>query len=134
MVGTAPGHLRISAEAMEDHAIGPAFIQQDLDHIVMGIAVMDDESLAQLPRQPDMPAEGLLLDASPLLLRPEVVQARLADGSHHRIGGELGDGGQGFVQGARAISLDEPRRVVGVDGHAHDHLWPRRCEGNRPAR
>ena len=47
---------------MEDHPIRCTLVQQHRDDVVVRIAIVDDECLAQFLRQIDMPAKRLMLE------------------------------------------------------------------------
>ena len=100
---------------MEHHPVrAPRGVQENPDHVVMGIPIVDLDGLAEAVRQVQVPAERLLLVLHPLGARPVVVQAGLPHGPHPRVGRKRLDLRQ---RGVQVAAGGQPGGVVGVDGH-----------------
>ena len=104
---------------MEHHVRGqPAvgrLLEQDPDDVVVGVPVVDLQGRAEFAGESDVPAEGLLLRrVAGLVLRPEVVEARLSHRAHAGVAGELRDLRERLLELA---ALGQAGRVVGVQRH-----------------
>ena len=98
---------------MEDDLLGCALLAQDAQHVVVGVAVVDHQRLADPLGQVDVPAEvHLLVDR--LGAVPVVVEARLADGDHPRVGRQPLELGIPRVVQARDLGRVDGDRGVDV--------------------
>jgi len=85
---------------VEDHPLRGPLFAQDLDDVVVGVAVVDLQRQSEPFGDVDMAAERIALVGQALPLGPEEVQAGLPDRPDPRMAGERLDLGQGILQAA----------------------------------
>ena len=101
---------------MHDHGVGSALISQNVQHIAVGFAVVDHQRLADALREPDVPAEGFVLNLGRRAVvgpgGPIVIETGLADGHHPRMLRHLLQLARGgVVEVARVHRVQRDRRV-----------------------
>lgn len=119
---------------MENNRARRTLLKQDVDDIFMRIAIVDDQRFAQALGKVDVEAEGALLRNMTRCICAVVVQPRFADSVYARGRGKLLDLGQGSVQRGLTLTLDESRRIVGMDGYTSNDGTVLLNEVHRPTR
>ena len=90
---------------MHHPALGRALRVDDAQHVVVGVAVVDDERLVEALGQVDVTPEALLLRRPAVLAGAEGVEPGLADGPHLVVGlRELLDLGERLVEAPASAS------------------------------
>jgi hypothetical protein len=107
--------LGVPAEAVQDGARRRALVVQHPQHVGVRVAVVDLQRQVEPLREPDVPAERLLLHRAALGPCAEEVEPRLAHDPHPRTRGQLGDL---VVRRLELAALGQPRRLVRVQCHA----------------
>ena len=112
MLGEALRHCGVPRIAVEDDALIRArALAQDLQRVLVGVAVMDLQGEAGSLRHLDVRAEGLFLCLAAALGRAEVVQAALPYRDDHRVAQTFLDFDQRFNEGNMMLAHDGDQAV-----------------------
>ena len=109
-VDALASHGQVAREAVQDRVLGRALLLEDPQHVVVGVAVVDLQRLAETLGEVDVPAEAVLLDGDPLGTGAEVVEPGLADDADAVVGRAALDLGIRLVE---TPGRGEPRNLVG---------------------